>query len=66
MLETQEEEKYKEIFPIGCICVGKKRLISDICGCVGIYCKFDTWQCTKCEKTKRYKSWVVVHYDNNH
>jgi len=53
--------KYKKIKPTGCLCIGKKRIISAICGCVNPLCNFDIWKCMTCNTKKRYKSWIIRH-----
>jgi|SaaInlV_100m_DNA_3_1039692.scaffolds.fasta_scaffold33657_2 hypothetical protein len=57
---------FKKIQPTGCICVGKKRIISEICGCINKKCDFNEWECIRCNAKKRYRSWIIFHIEHNH
>ena len=61
-----KEIKYEKITPIGCICIGKARTVSIICGCVNPNCDFDEWKCSECNTKKRYESWMLFHIEHNH
>lgn len=66
MVKQNFPKKYKINKNIVCMCSGKDKLISSICGCINPKCNYDRWECTKCDTKKRYKSWIVLHYDNKH
>lgn len=55
---------FKRIKPSGCKC--SRKVVSMICGCVNPECEFDEWECAVCGVKKRYKSWILFHYQNNH
>jgi hypothetical protein len=58
--------KYNKVIPFGCLCTGKEKIVSEICGCINVICDFNTWECSKCKIRKRYKSWIIGHYNYNH
>jgi hypothetical protein len=57
------DKYYTIIEPIGCLCEGRERLLSEICGHLpsNKKCNFDRFKCNLCHRKYKYKSWVEYH-----